>query len=333
MFKRGNVWWTCLMANGKKVQRSLGTSNKKLAEKIEAKLYVDIAEGKHPDKLPGENIRLSGLKRKVTAEHCPKLCKRAASTYDKAFRLFIESVGDIPIAKVSVRHIADYKRERLSMGIRPATVNREFSSISKAFNLARNEWEWILENPFTRIGKEREDNIRYRWLREDEEVSLLNACPDWLKDVVVFAIYTGMRQGEIINLKWENVDLNRRSVALLQTKTKYPRTIPLSIQAYEVLKQRKRLRNLNVKNVFLNANVWRIEQAKLGKEFRAASKKAGIEDIRFHDLRHTFGSRLAQKGADIFHIAKLMGHRHISTTMRYLHHTDNSLANVVGMLD
>lgn len=332
MFKRGKMYWAKVRVRGRTVQKSLGTSNKKLAQAIEARLHVEIAEERYFEKLPGEKLKLSELRDKVVREHCPKLCPKAASTYDKTFRLFIGAVGDLCLTDVAVRHITEYKQKRLAKGMRPATLNRELSSISKAFNIARNEWEWIKENPFSRVPKERENNIRYRWLRTEEEPPLLAACPEWLRDVVVFAIYTGMRQGEIIGLEWENVDLNRRCVVLLKTKTKYPRTIPLCAQAYEVLCRRKLVRNLQVNSVFLNANAWRIEQAKLGKLFRAALRRAGIEDLRFHDLRHTFGTRLAQKGADIFHIAKLMGHRNISTTMRYLHHSESSLANVVNLL-
>jgi integrase len=332
MFKRGKKYWAKVRIRGRVVQKSLDTPNKKIAQANEAKLHVEIAEGKYFGKLPGENKKLSELKEKVVTEHCVKLCKGAASTYDKAFRFFIDVVGDLRLTEVSVRHITGYKQKRLAMGVRPATLNRELASIGKAFNIARNEWEWIRENPFSRVPKERENNIRYRWLREEEEEGLLTACPEWLRDVVIFAIYTGMRQGEIINLEWENVDLNRRCVVLLKTKTKYPRTTPLCSRAYEILSRRKQLRNPQMNNVFLNANAWRIEQAKLGKLFRAALRLAKLEDFRFHDLRHTFGTRLAQKGADIFHISKLMGHRNISTTMRYLHHSEGSLANVVNML-
>lgn len=332
MFKRGKMYWAKVRVRGRTVQKSLGTPNKKLAQAIEARLHVEIAEEKYLEKPPGEKIKLSELKEKVMTEHCGKLCKGAASTYDKAFRFFIGVVGDLCLTEVSVRHITEYKQKRLAMGVRPATLNRELASIGKAFNIARNEWEWIKENPFSRVPKERENNIRYRWLREEEEKPLITACPEWLRDVVIFAIYAGVRQGEIIGLEWENVDLNRRCVVLLKTKTKYPRSIPLCSQAYEILCRRKQLRSLQVNNVFLNGNAWRIEQAKLGKQFREALRRAGLEDFRFHDLRHTFGTRLAQKGADIFHIAKLMGHRNISTTMRYLHHSESSLANVVNLL-
>ncbi len=333
MFKRGNKYWAKVRVRGRIVQKSLGTSNKKLAQAIEARLHTEIAEERYFERLPGEKLKLSDLHAKVVQDHCPKLCPGAAATYDKSFRFFIRVLGDLGLTEVSVRQITEYKQKRLGMGVRPATLNRELASLCKAFNIARNEWEWIKENPFSRVPKERENNIRYRWLRDEEEPKLLAASPEWLRDVVVFAIYTGMRQGEIIHLEWENVDLNRRCVVLLKTKTKYPRTIPLCRQAYEVLCRRKQIRNLQVNNVFLNANHWRIEQAKLGKLFRAALRRAGIEDLRFHDLRHTFGTRLAQKGADIFHIAKLMGHRNISTTMRYLHHSESSLANVVNMLN
>jgi integrase len=321
------------MVEGHRVQRSLETTNKKLAEKIEAKLKLDIAEGKYLDKLPGETKTLHDLRERFLREHGPRVGKMTVVAYKLHFNRLTEFFGDIPISQLTPRLVSEYKQKRLGMGRRPATVNREMSTLSKALNIAKNEWEWIRENPLSRVQKEREDNKRQRWLLEEEEKLLLAVCPDWLRDVVTFAIYTGMRQGEIINLEWKDVDMFRKCVILLKTKNKEPRTIPLADTALEVIKRRSKFRNLKVRTVFLSVTGGKIEQAKLGKKFRRALEEAGITNFRFHDLRHTFGSRLAQAGADLFHIARLMGHKNISTTMRYLHHSHSSLVNVVKMLN
>lgn len=172
-----------------------------------------------------------------------------------------------------------------------------------------------------------------RWLTKVEEIILLAACPEWLRDIVIFAIYTGMRQGEIVRLEWKDVDLFRKEACVLQSKNYKPRTIRLNKKVMEVLKRKKSLQSLNSPRVFLDADGLEIDPSKLRGMFRRIVKGCSIQHCRFHDLRHTFGTRLAQAGISVPKIAKFMGHRNISTTMRYIHLTTESLQDCVEVLD
>ena len=130
---------------------------------------------------------------------------------------------------------------------------------------------------------------------------------------MVLAIETAMRLGELIEVEWENIDLKKRTAHLPDTKMCLPRDVPLSTRAIKVL--RTRPRNIKSPKVFYEWN----RNSHLGKAWRHAVKSAGIEGLRFHDLRHTFASRLVQRGIDLITIKDLLGHSSVRVTERYTH--------------
>ena len=332
MFKRGGVYWTCLRVNGKKLQKSLDTSNVKIAKAIEAKLRAEVAEGRYLDKLPGEKKTVAELMKKFIEEYGPKVSEAQQRSYKTSQKNLEKFFGLTPLTKIRPKLIAEYKRLRLSKKRKPATVNRELACFSKAFRIAATEWEWVKENPMALVSRERENNKVIRWLSENEEPLLLEKCQDWLQEIVIFAIHTGMRQGEILNLKWKEVNLFRREIFVIKSKNNEPRTIPISNQLFELLKGKSRVKSIS-RYVFTACNNQRMDEANLRRAFRKAVKDSGIDKFRFHDLRHTFGSRLAQRGVDLFTISRLMGHKDINTTMRYLHHSTETLKKGIEALN
>jgi integrase len=154
-------------------------------------------------------------------------------------------------------------------------------------NLALKEWGWCKENPFCKVKMERENNARNRWLTGEEEEKLLKVSPQWLKEIILFALNTGMREREILNLGWKSVDLLRKVVLVLQEKTNEQKTIPLITKVVELLKAKNKVRYLGQDFVFSSKNGTKILGSNLVRAFRVALKKAGIGDFRFHDLRHT----------------------------------------------
>lgn len=133
-----------------------------------------------------------------------------------------------PDAHITPKHIVEYKSSRSMVGVKPATINREMTCLKKAFNLEKREWEWCRENPVSRVSLEKGANKRDRWLTEDEEARLLAACPSWLRELVVWALHTGMRLGEILVLTWSGVDLFRKTVTVFRSKNGERRTVPLN---------------------------------------------------------------------------------------------------------
>ena len=124
---------------------------------------------------------------------------------------------------------------------------------SKAFNLAVREWEWVKENPVSRVCKDKENNERDRWLSVDEEKRLFENSPQWLKGIILFALHTGLRRDELLLLTWDRVDLFRKIIIIQESKNGKPRTIPLTQTALDILTERSKVINLKSGLVFPNS--------------------------------------------------------------------------------
>jgi integrase len=175
------------------------------------------------------------------------------------------------LAEITPKLIADYKARRYAAGLKPASINRELASLKKAFNLAVREWEWCRENPVSKVSMERENNQRDRWLSVEEEARLLQCCAPWLQDLVTFALHTGMRMGEILELTWRGVDVSRRTVMVVRSKNGERRTIPVNETVLSVLKQKSKVRSLRTDVVFCSQVFTSMESGHLRRSFRLAS--------------------------------------------------------------
>ena len=333
MFKRDGVWWVCIRHKGKKIQRSLETDNKNLAVSIEAKLRTELTEGKYFDKHEGERRTFEEMVDRFIKEHAPKVSLNMQKSYEASLSNLLPYFGDFELSAITPKKIAEYKVLRYSEKVKPATINRELAMLSKAFSLAVREWDWIKENPVSKVTKERENNRRDRWLTSEDEQMLLENSPQWLKEIIVFALHTGLRQDELLSLQWSRVDLFRKIIIIQESKDGKPRTIPLNRIALDILMEKSKVRNLKSDLVFLSNAITKICCQNLIKAFNTAKDKASIQNFHFHDLRHTFATRLAQKGVDIYKISKLLGHVSITMTQRYAHHCRESLREGIEVLE
>ena len=334
MFKRNgsDVWSTSFRYKGKRIQQSLDTKNKKLAQAIEAKLRTEVVEGTYFEKRIGHNKSFNALMDKFMKEYAPTVSENMQSAYKCYLKNLSKYFGDSQLGTIKPNLIAGYKVHRRSQGVSSSTINRELYMLSKAFNLAVKEWEWLSENPVSKVSKEREDNERDRWLSYDEETKLLGECSDWLRDITNFGLHTGLRQDELLSLEWSRVDFSRKTILIRKTKNGKPKTLPLNRVALDILKEKSKVRSVKNDLVFLSRSGTKINRRYLWGTFKKALERAGIEDFTFHDLRHTFATRLVQKGEDIYKVAKLMGHKDIRMTQRYAHHSSESLRSGVEVL-
>jgi integrase len=142
-----------------------------------------------------------------------------------------------------------------------------------------------------------------------------------------------MRQDEILSLEWANVDLFRRTATVVRSKNGEKRTIPLNLHLMELLRSKAKVRSIKTNFVFFNEAGSKIDAENLLRGFTKVLERFGIQDFRFHDLRHTFATRLAQAGVDFYKISKLLGHKDIRMTQRYSHHYPESLRDGVELLD
>jgi integrase len=334
LFRRGQrVWWMRFRHEGKLVKKSTKTTNRKLAQRILDKVKGDIAEGRWFERLPGEDKTCEEMMEKYLEEHSKK--NKAPRSYqrDKSLRKhLVDFFGELPLVEITPSLIGAYKVKRREEGASPRTVNYELALMSHAFNLAIREWEWIQENPVKKVSKEKVNNHVERWLTFAEEKKLLESSSDWLKEIIIFAINTGLRQSEILDLKWPQVDLARRTITILEQKNQGRDTLPLNENAKKILEARRKLAN-GSEYVFYNGNSGRIDGGNLRRAFYSVAKKAKIRRLRFHDLRHTFATRLVQAGVDLYTVQKLGRWKNISMIMRYAHHYPESLRSGVEVLD
>jgi integrase len=316
---------------GKQIRRSTETDDPKLAKRILKKLEGEIAEGKWFERLPGEDKTFEEMMEKYMREH--SVPKKSSSKRDETSLLHLNPFfGEYRLTQIAPSRINQYKVKRREEGSTPATINRELALMKHAFSLAVREWEWVTDNPVKKVSMEKENNKRDRWLISEEEKKLLEESPMWLREIILFALNTGMRLGEILSLTWNAVDFSRRTATVLNSKKSERRTIPLNEAALEVLKGRAKVRSLKCDLVFYNENHARFDYSNLEKAFHSALAKANIQDFRFHDLRHCFATKLVQRGVDLYKVQLLLGHKTPLMTQRYAHHYPESLRSGVELL-
>jgi integrase len=334
LYKRGSVWWMRFTYQGKQHRQSTETEDKKVAQRILDKVKGEIAEGKWFEKIPGEDRTFKEMMERYMTEHSARNKAPKSQRRDKSLRDHLVSYfGELTLAEITPSLISDYKNKRREEGASPRTLNYELALMSHSFNLAIREWEWMRENPVKKVSREKVHNQIDRWLTLEEEIRLLASSPKWLREIIIFAINTGLRQSEIVDLKWPQVDLARKTITILEQKNQGKDTLPLNEGALGVLKERVQVRRGETEYVFHTRNATRICPNNLYQSFHLARKKAGIEKFRFHDLRHTFATRLVQAGVDLYTVQKLGRWKKISMIMSYAHHYPESLRSSVEVLD
>lgn len=334
LFRRrdSRFWWMELRVNGKRLKESTKTANRKLAERIHAKALTEIEEGRwfsnESRTRTFEELRDRYMREHSKVNKAPKSSLRDESSFKHLSAFF----GGMTLAELTPARISEYKSLRRTEGAKPATLSRELEVLRHALNLAVREWEWLDRNPFERVKIERAHNKIERWITKEEEERLLGVSPSWVKEIIIFALNTGMRQDEILSLKWPQVDLLRRTVTLLKTKNKEIRTVPLNQTVCAMLSVKGKIRHISG-YVFTSQAGTKIDARNLLRSFYIARKEAKLEDVRFHDLRHSFATRLVQAGIDLYVVKELLGHKTITMTMRYAHHNPESLRHGVEILD
>ena len=226
-------------------------------------------------------------------------------------------------------------RDKLSEGRAPATVVRYLSALSHAFTVAVNEWGWLEDNPLRKVRKPKEPRGRVRFLSDEERVRLLQACKassnKQLYTIVVLALSTGMRQSEIMNLRWSDVDMNQGRIILHETKNGERRVVPLYGHSLELIKDLSKIRNISTDLLFPGKKS--DTPVFIRSPWMKAIKEADIEDFRFHDLRHSAASYLAMNGASMVEIADVLGHKTLQMVRRYAHLSEAHTANVVASMN
>jgi integrase len=204
---------------GRQIRRSTEVTDRKMAERIYGKVLGLIAEGKWFDQPPGQDKTVTDLLERYLQDYSKP--NKAATTHNRDRSLaahLIRAFGTVPLDQLRPAQLANYKASRRAAGAAPKTVNDELTLLSHAYKLALLEWEWVSDNPVLQVKKEKLRPKPGRWLTVEEEARLMAASPSWLREILLFALHTGLRQSEILNLQWPQVDLTRRTLMILEQK-------------------------------------------------------------------------------------------------------------------
>ncbi len=313
--------------------------------KTDAKLWAQqteaaIREGRHFKTTEAKKHTLADLIDRYLSDVIPYK-PRNAKNLTAQLIWWKRQLGDYVLADVTSALIGEY-RDKLLKSVTPkgtlrspTTVVRYLSALSHAFTLAVKEWGWLEDSPLRKVTKPKQPRGRVRFLDEEERECLLLACKEspnpYLYPVVVLALSSGMRQAEIMTLRWSDVDLQKGRIILHHTKNGERRAVPLAGLALQLLRDLEKIRRIDTTLIFPSTSLK--QPVDLRFPWEKALKASKIEDFRFHDLRHTTASYLAMNGASLAEIAEVLGHKTLSMVKRYAHLSESHTANVVARMN
>ena len=334
LFLRNGEWYIDYYASGRRKREKIGPS-KALALNVLRKRKVEIAENKFLDIKKEEKTKFKDFATIYLENHC-KINNRAWQNADWTYlnpanpKSLVSYFGDKCLHEITPLMIEGYKRLRKE-DVSAATVNRTLNVLSSMFNRAI-DWGMAKENPMRKVKRYRLDNQRLRYLEKSEIQALLDVSSPKLKAIITLALNTGMRKGEIENLKWQDIDLQKNIICILEQKNGDKSYIPVNEPAKNVLMAFRR--SIDSSYVFCKNDG---QPYNIRKSFETALKKSGILGASFHTLRHTFASHLAMSGVDLNTIRELMRHKSLTMTQRYAHlskdHKSRAVAVLAGQMD
>lgn len=316
-------WWISYSYQGRQI-REAGGPTKRIAEQALAARKGDIAR---------EKFNLHDLKPSPGFKdfakvylHYAKDNKRSWQRDQFSLKHLVAFFGNRRLSQISPFLVEAYKSRRKAE-VKPATVNRELALLKYMFNLAI-KWGKASTNPVSEVKLFREERKPFRTLSPEKCEKLIEASPDYFRPIVIVALHTGLRRGEILGLRWDMVDLTKGVIQVEKSKNGQIRSVPMHERVREALMALRR----DGEYVFTkNGGEPRKD---IRKPFAQALKQARISPrCRFHDLRHTFATCLVENGVDLVTVKELLGHSQIVTTMRYSHPSPKHKREAIADLD
>lgn len=331
LYQRGKSWRYNFTVKGKRYTATLGPITKTRAKEIYQKAKVAAAEGRYGDiTQKKDNPLFDEIAEEYLEDYRSRRRATSSDRHGYALKALKGEFSGTRLSSITPHAIDRYKRKRKQQGRSEVTINRELAFLKNMFTVAI-QWGKATENPVKKVETYREDNSRTRFLTEQEEELLLAQCQPHIYRVVLTAIHTGLRKSELLSLTWEKVHFDHRliTVEAAYAKNNEARSVPMSSRLTETLKP-IRIDNPNAP-VFFNSKGGPYRN--VSRAFNSAVERAGIQDFTFHDLRHTFASRLVMRGVDLATVKELMGHEHINMTLRYAHLSPGHKHSAIAVLD
>lgn len=326
LFEKRGQWYLDYYAAGRRLREKVGRS-KRQAQRALAARRGEIAQGR---------FHLAEVKRsprfeEIGAEYLAwaRANTRAPARVAGLLKQLAGYFAGRTLREITPWLIERYKQERraatvFGRPIRPTTINRELSCLRRLFNLAV-QWGKAETNPVRGVKFFPEDGQCERVLSPEEIQRLLAACSSHSRPLVLLALNTGMRRGEILGLTWERVDLAGGVLTLTHTKNGKVRRVPMNALVRETL----RTLPCSGPYVFGGAQPY----GAIKTAWLAACRRAGLAGVRFHDLRHTAATYMVLGGLDLVTVGEILGHSSVALTRRYTHPTPESKRRAVGVLE
>ena len=322
LYKKGKNWYMDYRfppgRQGKRIREKIGPVTKDEARIVLATRLRDILEGKNPE--------LRRIKPKPFREMVSEFLERHASkrksynSFKSHVKMLLEHFGDRTLQEITPKAIEDFITARLEAGVKGSTTNRQRACLSKIFSCAILWGYYRGESPVQMVKPFRESPGRVRFLSAHEASALVAAAPAHLKPIIVCALHTGGRRGEILSLRWEDVAGDVLYFDQTNTKSGRQRELPIDGDLADVLAEQKRRRfgGADARDYVFTWSGKRIRSVRTA--FEKARKRAGLgEDVTFHVLRHTFASWFMINGGDLYRLQRYLGHSTIVLTQRYAH--------------
>ena len=332
VFHRGKVWYVDFGADGRR-RRFRVSADKAEALKILAALRTDI-----------ERAAFGFEKKKVVlfsdfAEEYKRIKSeaRAIQSVEARVKHLVKYFKDTPLSKITPEMVEEYKQKRLKAKLKVpegapertlkgSSVNRELATLKNMFNVALKQRRLRGENPVSPVSFYPEQPRDYV-LSHEEVARLLEASDERLRKIILIALNTGLRRGEILSLKWSQVNFADGVISFARTKSVLFHRVPMNSVVLDVLASLER------KGDYVFPGRWgrgHISDSK--KPFEIARAKAGLPELRFHDLRHCAGTYMAMAGVPLPTVQQILGHRDIKTTTRYINPNDENRRIAVNAL-
>src|SRR5437667_1167611 len=300
IYRRGQSWCVGFTVNGRRVRETVGP-NKKIAERVLSLRMTQVLENRYfpPNRalgrMPFNEFAETYLERVVP------LMKSIRTERDRVKR-WMREFGTCPLGQITRAEVETWRRERMSK-CRPATINRDLSRLRHMLNIAV-EWELLEESPMQGMKFLQENNARTRYLSLEECQRLIASCiAPHIRAIVTVALHTGMRLSEILNLRWQDLDFSSGFILVRDSKNGQERQVPMDSMISTLLRSWPRLSDLVFTSVLTGG---RIVDVRTG--FLNACKRAGLTDLHFHDLRHTFASQFVMSGGSLYTCHRVLGH-------------------------
>lgn len=333
VYKRGESWYLDIRYDGRRIRKKItGARTKTEADAALATIKTDILRGEFNFKQEKKILFKDFAKEYLEYAKANKKSWRSDQVSLNRLKLFF---GDLSLSKITSRLIEEYKLKRINeykqrgktkKKIKPASVNRELACLRFIFSLAK-KWKLVDENPVKEVKLFQEQKIEMKILDKIEIDLLIDKSCDHLRGIIILALNTGMRKGEILNLRWNDVDFDKLFIFIKTSKSGMARKVPMNNMVIDTLKKVKRESDYVFCNPKTKEHIKDVKTA-----FKAACRRAGIIDLRFHDLRHTAATYMVTGGVDLVTVAEILGHADIKMTMRYAHPTPDNKRKAVNVL-